>query len=180
MNILAKAAKALTAMRHPARPLFYNGLLQRTRFDYRREVGDCLGTSVVTAPVDWMSSAEKPTTCAPTGWIPLIRVPVTTTLSTESPVSCANAGDMVSSAITPSDAPRIKLLRASRLRLIFIWSFPLLRQRHLTAAVKFSIDCTVVADAPPGIPKELHPLPQMIYVRIMRNGRKMAREPINS
>lgn len=47
-------SKALTAMRHPARPAFWSTLLRRTRFDYRREIGDCLDSSVVTAPVQWL------------------------------------------------------------------------------------------------------------------------------
>ncbi|RVQ76125.1 phage portal protein [Sinorhizobium medicae] len=46
--------KALTSVRHAPRPLMGNGLLRRTRFDYRREVGDCLDASVVTAPVQWI------------------------------------------------------------------------------------------------------------------------------
>ncbi len=45
--------KAINTMRHP-RPVFVSGLLKRTRFDYRREVGDCLDASVVTAPVQWL------------------------------------------------------------------------------------------------------------------------------
>lgn len=51
-------SKALTAMRHSVsqRP-FMMGLLKRTRFDYRREVGDCLDASVVTAPVMWIARA---------------------------------------------------------------------------------------------------------------------------
>ncbi|UFX01146.1 phage portal protein [Sinorhizobium medicae WSM1115] len=47
-------SKALTGMRHAPRPLLTSGLLRRTRFDYRREIGDCLDASVVTAPVQWV------------------------------------------------------------------------------------------------------------------------------
>jgi HK97 family phage portal protein len=59
MNALTKIfaeplAKALTAMRHPARGIFGFRLLARTRFDYRREVGDMLDASVVTGPVQWL------------------------------------------------------------------------------------------------------------------------------
>lgn len=59
MNALTKSLsglveKALTAMRHGGQPRFMSGLLPRTRFDYRREVGDCLGASVVTAPVHFL------------------------------------------------------------------------------------------------------------------------------
>ncbi|WP_225205375.1 phage portal protein [Novosphingobium huizhouense] len=49
--------KALTAMRHPSRPPLFGGLLKRTRFDYRREVGDGLDSSVVTAPAMWIARA---------------------------------------------------------------------------------------------------------------------------
>lgn len=59
MNALTKIfaaplQKALTAMRHPGGALFGFRLLARTRFDYRREVGDMLDASVVTAPVQWL------------------------------------------------------------------------------------------------------------------------------
>lgn len=57
MNWLAKTAKAFNSMRHPARPTFVGGLLRRTRFDYRREVGDGLDSSVVTAPIRWVQRA---------------------------------------------------------------------------------------------------------------------------
>ena len=56
MNWLTKAAKALT-MRHAGRPPLFTGLLKRTRFDYRKEVGDGLDSSVVTAPVMWIGRA---------------------------------------------------------------------------------------------------------------------------
>jgi hypothetical protein len=50
--------KALTALRHStARPGFFGGLLKRTRFDYRKEVGDGLDSSVVTAPIRWVQRA---------------------------------------------------------------------------------------------------------------------------
>lgn len=50
-------AKALNFMRHGGRAPFTGALLRRTRFDYRREVGDCLDASVVTAPVQWLQRA---------------------------------------------------------------------------------------------------------------------------
>ena len=49
--------KAIRAMRHAGRPAFLQGLLRRTRFDYRREVGDGLDSSVVTAPIRWVQRA---------------------------------------------------------------------------------------------------------------------------
>ena len=55
--IVAPFAKALAAMRHAARPSLFNGLLRRTRFDYRRAVGDGLDSSVVTAPIRWVQRA---------------------------------------------------------------------------------------------------------------------------
>lgn len=54
MNFLQKA---LARMRHGGRPPMAMGLLKRTRFDYRREVGDCMDTSVVTAPMLWVARA---------------------------------------------------------------------------------------------------------------------------
>jgi HK97 family phage portal protein len=57
MNWLTKASKALNSMLHPARPSFLSGLLRRTRFDYRKEVGDGLDSSVVTAPIRWVQRA---------------------------------------------------------------------------------------------------------------------------
>lgn len=50
-------AKAYNAMRHVGRAPFFGGLLRRTRFDYRKEIGDCLDASVVTAPVLWIARA---------------------------------------------------------------------------------------------------------------------------
>lgn len=55
--VAAPLAKALTAMRHGGQPLFLQGLLKRTRFDYAREVGDGLDSSVVTAPIMWVQRA---------------------------------------------------------------------------------------------------------------------------
>lgn len=49
--------KALDRMRHGARPAFGGAVIKRTRFDYRREIGDCLDASVVTAPVQWIQRA---------------------------------------------------------------------------------------------------------------------------
>lgn len=50
-------SKALGAMRHP-RPAFGFGVtLKRSRFDYRREIGDGLDSSVVTAPIQWLQRA---------------------------------------------------------------------------------------------------------------------------
>lgn len=49
--------KAISAMRHSPRPLMTGGLLRRTRFDYRREIGDGLDSSVVTAPIRWVQRA---------------------------------------------------------------------------------------------------------------------------
>lgn len=65
MNALQKAVaatfapfvKAITQMRHVGQPLFLNGLLKRTRFDYRGAIGDGLDSSVVTAPVMWLQRA---------------------------------------------------------------------------------------------------------------------------
>jgi HK97 family phage portal protein len=58
MNWLQKSfAKALGMMRHVpgVQP---NGLrLKRTRIDYRKEVGDLIDSSVVTAPVQWVQRA---------------------------------------------------------------------------------------------------------------------------
>jgi HK97 family phage portal protein len=57
MNWLTKASSALGSMLFPARPTFLAGLLKRTRFDYRKEVGDGLDSSVVTAPIRWVQRA---------------------------------------------------------------------------------------------------------------------------
>lgn len=50
-------SKALSAMRHSGAPMFGSMLLRRTRFDYRKEVGDGLDSSVVTAPIRWVQRA---------------------------------------------------------------------------------------------------------------------------
>lgn len=52
-----KALKALTAMRHSGRAPFITALLARTKFDYRKEVGSGIDSSVVTAPVQWIQRA---------------------------------------------------------------------------------------------------------------------------
>src|SRR3954453_21622801 len=49
--------KAIRAMRFGPRRTFFSGLLRRTRFDYRKEVGDGLDSSVVTAPIRWVQRA---------------------------------------------------------------------------------------------------------------------------
>lgn len=53
-----KAVRAtLDNFRHGGVSSFYGALFRRTRFDYRKEVGDCLDASVVMAPVQWMQRA---------------------------------------------------------------------------------------------------------------------------
>lgn len=52
-----KAAQSLSTMPQPGAAPTFLGLLKRTRFDYRREVGDCLDSSVVTAPIAWVQRA---------------------------------------------------------------------------------------------------------------------------
>ncbi len=47
------AVKAL-GLRHVAQTAGMQTLLRRTRFDYRKEVGDMLDASVVTAPIQWV------------------------------------------------------------------------------------------------------------------------------
>ncbi|MEP4421440.1 MAG: hypothetical protein ABJ354_08345, partial [Nitratireductor sp.] len=49
--------KAFSAMRHSPRPAFVGALLARTRYDYRKAVGDGIDASVVTAPVQWIQRA---------------------------------------------------------------------------------------------------------------------------
>lgn len=50
--------KTFRAMRHPAgQSTLLMGLLKRTRFDYRKEIGNGLDSSVVTAPVMWLQRA---------------------------------------------------------------------------------------------------------------------------
>lgn len=57
MNWLTKAARSLGAMIHGGQPSSFARLLSRTRFDYRKEVGHGLDSSVVTAPVMWIGRA---------------------------------------------------------------------------------------------------------------------------
>lgn len=53
-----KAVRAtLDNFRHGGFAPFFSGLMRRTRFDYRKEVGDCLDASVVMAPVQWAQRA---------------------------------------------------------------------------------------------------------------------------
>jgi HK97 family phage portal protein len=57
----AKEAQSLTSMALPGNggggQSLFLGMLKRTRFDYRREVGDGLDSSVVTAPIMWIQRA---------------------------------------------------------------------------------------------------------------------------
>jgi HK97 family phage portal protein len=53
-NWVQKAAAKLLGMRHVAQASGMQTLLRRTRFDYRKEVGDMLDASVVTAPIQWV------------------------------------------------------------------------------------------------------------------------------
>lgn len=50
-------AKAMTAMAHSGSPGFAVGYLKRTRYNYAREIGDGLDSSVVMAPVQWVQRA---------------------------------------------------------------------------------------------------------------------------
>lgn len=53
-----KAVRAtLDNFRHGGTSSFFGALFRRTRFDYRKEVGDCLDASVVMAPVHWVQRA---------------------------------------------------------------------------------------------------------------------------
>jgi HK97 family phage portal protein len=54
MNWLQKSVAKALGMRHVAQPSGTHALLRRTRFDYRKEVGDLLDASVVTAPIQWV------------------------------------------------------------------------------------------------------------------------------
>lgn len=54
MNWFQKAASSLLGIRHVPPLSGLRQLLRRTRFDYRKEVGDYLDASVVTAPVQWV------------------------------------------------------------------------------------------------------------------------------
>ncbi|WPJ67952.1 portal protein [Sinorhizobium phage Aussie] len=49
--------KTGVTIQHPSRPMLVDRLLRRTRFDYRKEIGDCLDASVVTSPVQWIQRA---------------------------------------------------------------------------------------------------------------------------
>lgn len=50
--------KALSSMRHsPQVPVAFQRMLTRTRFDYRKAIGDGLDSSVVTAPIQWIQRA---------------------------------------------------------------------------------------------------------------------------
>lgn len=51
------ARKALGSMRHVGRAPMMLGFLARTRFDYAKEVGTGIDSSVVTAPVQWIQRA---------------------------------------------------------------------------------------------------------------------------
>ncbi|MEM6907379.1 MAG: phage portal protein [Pseudomonadota bacterium] len=53
----APVLNAVRRMRHGGQPLFLNGLLKRSRFDYRAAIGDGLDSSVVTAPIMWIHRA---------------------------------------------------------------------------------------------------------------------------
>ena len=50
-------SKALSAMRHSTGTPFLAGLLKRTRYNYAKDVGDGLDSSVVTAPIMWIQRA---------------------------------------------------------------------------------------------------------------------------
>jgi HK97 family phage portal protein len=57
MNWLQKTLVKALGMRHLAGPQMGGQLLKRTRYDYRKEVGDLIDSSVVTAPVQWVQRA---------------------------------------------------------------------------------------------------------------------------
>ena len=61
MNALGRFVKAaqvaVQSFRHGGVAGFVGALLRRTRFDYRKEVGDLLDASVVMAPVQWVQRA---------------------------------------------------------------------------------------------------------------------------
>lgn len=54
MNWLQNFAVKALGLRHVLQSSGMHPLLRRTRFDYRREVGDLLDASVVTAPIQWV------------------------------------------------------------------------------------------------------------------------------
>ena len=57
MNLFKAFTKALSAMRHTGASNFLLGFLSRTKFDYAKEVGTGIDSSVVTAPVQWIQRA---------------------------------------------------------------------------------------------------------------------------
>ncbi|KKK55559.1 hypothetical protein LCGC14_3073310, partial [marine sediment metagenome] len=57
MNLFKAFTKAFTAMRHTGASNFLLGFLSRTKFDYAKEVGTGIDSSVVTAPVQWIQRA---------------------------------------------------------------------------------------------------------------------------
>ncbi len=54
MNWLQRTVVKALGMRHAAQPTGLMSRIKRTRFDYRKEVGDMIDASVVTAPVQWV------------------------------------------------------------------------------------------------------------------------------
>lgn len=54
MNWLQRTVVKALGMRHAAQPSGFMRTMKRTRFDYRKEVGDMIDASVVTAPVQWV------------------------------------------------------------------------------------------------------------------------------
>lgn len=61
---LGQVLTAVRQMRHPGTPMLFDNLLRRTRFNFRREVGDGLDSSVVTAPIFWIQRALPEATLA--------------------------------------------------------------------------------------------------------------------
>ncbi|MEO1488850.1 MAG: phage portal protein [Pseudomonadota bacterium] len=57
MSGLGPILDRVTTMRHAAQSLMFNGLLKATRINYRKEVGDGLDSSVVTAPIMFIQRA---------------------------------------------------------------------------------------------------------------------------
>lgn len=62
--IAAPLIKAYTQMRHAAQSIAFGFTLKRTRYDYAREVGDGLDSSVVTGPIMWMQRSLNEATLA--------------------------------------------------------------------------------------------------------------------
>lgn len=52
--LVAHGLKQLTQMRHPSGSSFLVSLLSRTKYDYRRDVGDGTGSSVIMGPVQFI------------------------------------------------------------------------------------------------------------------------------